>query len=231
MLDAKWEARAAEISDLFYRTMWAIDPLGLEVARARHAIIALRHDFFRTLHIAPQSPEHAAALERVFEEKYALLRRALHELLAKERDKHRTENEKVRDFLVGAAKRCRRAMRLGQPEVLHFYSADDETFAGQVHPVFAVARSLWHGVREELKMAITCAVFRGAELHPDVEHMVAVMRRVVGALEMNDPRQLKYYTRSPLALSVEQEGRRLWEGARYELHKGYELLEQRRRAA
>lgn len=224
---ARWEQRASEIAQLYYRAVWASDYAdNAEARKTRIYIGAVRHRLAVVMNMPAQSAKHAVELEKALDQLYEWLLKHLHELLALERNPNRPEHEKIVTFLVGTAKRVRRAMRLGDPNHLNFYDASNEMFHGQVDPRFQVARSLWHGVREELKMGIACSVIR-EQLHPQVEHLVDAFRRCVFALEENAPSALKYYTRSPLALSVEQEGRRLWEGVRHELHKAYEMVERR----
>lgn len=226
-VELKHARNVDNLSEKFFRALWAIDPYGHEMQAQRHGVMRQKQRYFHVLHMQHQSLQHLDQLELVRDQLYEELIAQLDDMLAKEKDRHRAEHEKQRDFLCGTARRVLRASRLGDPAALHFYIPGDDVFTTGVHPQFQVARSLWHGIREELKMGITTAVFRDRPLHPDVEFLVDLFRRVVHALENNDPRQLKFYTRSPLHLSMEQEGARLWEGTRTELHRGVNLVERR----
>jgi hypothetical protein len=204
-----------QIVEKYHRAMWALDVLGPGAKDDRDAMREMWQNATSVAANAsgPDGAAIAADIIKVLNEQCEKILRQC------EKDPHRPEWEKQRDFLVGSLRRVRRACVLNDTDHLHFYRKSNEVFNVDLqHPQFQVGYFLWQGIREELKAAVTFTVFRDRPLHLRVDYLVTQIRAIIRALEHNDLQGFDY-TKSALHLSKEQEGRIMWEAVRAQIAK------------
>ncbi len=200
----------------YHRAIWALDTMGPVAAPDRWA---LREIWTHATQVAanadgPDGGAIAADLIRTLNEQ---CERVLREC---EKDPNRVLWEKQRDFLAGSLRRVRRACALQDVEHLHFYKKQAEVFNVDLkHPKFQVGYYLWQGIREELKAAVSYAIFSDKPLHPKVQRVVDSCRKIIRALEYADLEGFDFFDprKSALDLSQEQQGELLWEAVRTEI--------------
>lgn len=214
------KANAREIPqatvEKYHRAMWAIDVLGPTAVGDRWA---LREMWQNATHVAANADGVDGAA--IAQDLIGVLNEQCERVIRQcEKDVNRAMWEKQRDFLVGSLRRVRRAAALGDTDHLHFYKKGNEVFNVDLkHEVFQIGYQLWQGLREEMKAAITLALYSERPNHVMVEYLLTSMRKIIRAMEYADLSGFEHFDPrdSKLHFSQEQQGQMLWEAVREEI--------------
>lgn len=211
--------------DKYHRAVYAIDTLGVPAAAHRWALRTSWGQLCMCCAQEGTNPAQEVELDRMLGE----MERSCDVILREhEKDRHRADWEKQRDFLVGTMRRVRRATTLDDTDHLHFFTGREIFDANMNHPRFQCGYRLWQGIRTELKEALSLTLHK-QPVHPAVAELHAAIRRIVTALESASVAGLNHYDpdKSALHLSAEQQGRILWEAVREEIGRTVLMAEAR----
>lgn len=222
--------------DKYHRAIWAADVLeGQSAANTRWDLVRHWDRFVLACH-ADVDGSPSEAVQNLVNDLHNTREKLEHmcgaSITKAEKYKGRKDFEKQRDFIVGSCRRVLHALKAVDTRGLHFYREEHELFTVNEQslpdPVFGIGYYLWLGVRKELKMTLTLALYRNKDYErPMLRKLTQCIQGLLHAMEYGDPSKLEFYKphKSPLHLSNEQDNKQLWEGVIYDLTKICELFE------